>query len=146
MQPLSWQGSLSLLISSTRRKLKRLYVSRLAEHGLTPAQMSALLCLEEGGEQCLGALAGSAHIDAPTASRVVTRLVATGRVRMNEDAQDRRRAKIALTPSGRALAKRLRPLTVQVEEELRDGMSDQEVRVLMGGLQRVSENISRRVR
>jgi DNA-binding MarR family transcriptional regulator len=146
MQPLPWQGSLSLLISSTRRKLKRLYVSRLAELGLTPAQMSALLCLEEGGEMCLRSLAGAAHIDEPTASRVVNRLVATGRVRMKEDAQDRRRARIALTPPGRALARRLKPLTVQVEEELRDGMSDAELRALVAGLARVSENVARRVR
>lgn len=145
MQPLSWQGSLSLLISSTRRKLKRLYVSRLAEHGLTPAQMSALLCLEEGGEVCLRSLALAAHIDEPTASRVVNRLVATGRVRVKVDAADRRRSRIALTPVGRALAKRLRPLTLQVEGELRDGMSDAEVRELVAGLTRVSENVARRV-
>lgn len=143
MQPLSWQGSLSLLIGSARRKLKQLYLQKLAGLDLTPPQMSALLCLQESGELCLGQLAIHARTDEPTASRVVTRLVAAGWVRMKEDAVDRRRARIALTPSGRALARRLLPLAAEVEAELLAELSPAEQRALVAGLTRATVNVER---
>jgi DNA-binding MarR family transcriptional regulator len=143
MQSLSWQGSLSLLIASTRRKLKQLYMRRLAEHGLTPAQMSAMFCLDEAGELCLKSLAAHARTDEPTASRLVTRLVATGKVRMKVDADDRRRTRLALTPAGRALTRRLRPLAAEVEATLLSELSDSEHRALTSGLRKVSANMER---
>lgn len=143
MQPLSWQGSLSLLIASTRRKLKQLYLRRLSAYALTPAQMSTLFCLEEEGELCLGRLAVHARTDEPTASRVVTRLVRTGRVRMKVDVQDRRRTRLALTPAGRALVKRLRPLAAQVEAELLAELTGAEHRALTSGLRKVAANVER---
>lgn len=143
MQQLSWQGSLSLLIASTRRKLKQLYLQRLSELELTPPQMSALLCLAEEGELSLGRLAQLARTDEPTASRVVTRLVSAGFVQMKADPEDRRRARIALTPSGRALTRKLAPLAAEVEAELLGQLSPAEHRALTSGLLKVAANVER---
>lgn len=143
MQSLSWQESLALKIVRARRKMKQLVLTHLADEGLTPPQFSAVLCLAEAGEICLGGLAKRAGTDEPTASRVVTRLVAAGYVKMTPDAQDRRRALIALTPSGRALAKRLLKKAGEVEEALVEGLGPEELRVLAKALTRVAENAVR---
>lgn len=131
------------MIASTRRKLKQHYMRRLSEHALTPAQMSAMFCLEEEGELCLKSLAAHARTDEPTASRLVTRLVATGRVRMKVDADDRRRTKLTLTPSGRALTRRLRLLAAEVEATLLSELSTSQHQALTSGLQKVTANLER---
>jgi DNA-binding MarR family transcriptional regulator len=127
-------------LAAARRKMKQLLLLELEGTGLTPPQLSVLLVLAEEGEVCLGGLARRAGTDEPTASRVVTRLVQAGYVRMKPDAEDRRRARIALTPSGRAQARKLGPVIARVEAALFKGLEPDALAILSEGLSRVATN------
>lgn len=77
----------------------------LADAGeeVTLTQYRSLVVLASRGPQSLGALAESVAVTAPTASRMVDRLVRKGLVRRRTDPKDRRQMRLALTEAGRHL-------------------------------------------
>lgn len=83
-----------------------------AQAGVHSAQLFALQRLAEGPAASLGELARRTFTDPSSASVVVTRLVERGLVTRTAADGDRRRVLIALTPAGRALARRA-PQTAQ---------------------------------
>jgi DNA-binding MarR family transcriptional regulator len=113
---------LGLLIAAARRRIKQAVTARATRHGVTPLQFWLLVGLVEGGGQSLRELAERTRSDDPTASRVVQTLVAAGLVVARSDENDRRRARLALTGKGRALADRLleeaRAIRALVERDL----------------------------
>lgn len=71
-----------------------------AAMGLPPAQASALSVLVFGGAQTLSALADFEQVKAPTMTRIVDALERAGLARRHADVDDRRKLRIAATPSG----------------------------------------------
>jgi len=113
---------LGLLIAAARRRIKQAVTARAARHGVTSLQFWLLVGLLEGGNQSLRELAMRARIDDPTASRGIQTLVTSGFVASRNDENDRRRARLLLTPRGRALAEKCledaRAIRALVERDL----------------------------
>lgn len=102
----------ALLISAIRRRLKQVVDAKVRPFGLSPAQFWVLNRLFEREGLSLRELAESLHMDTPTASRVVSALVRQKLVRTEDDPADRRRARLALTARGRAMAEKLHSIAV----------------------------------
>ena len=93
----------------------RLVVGRLArslrqadDGGLTPSQLSALSSIDRLGSVRLGDLAAAERVTSPTLTKIVANLEAAGLVDRSADPDDRRAARVSLSPSGRSRLKRLR--------------------------------------
>lgn len=70
---------------------------------VTLTQYRSLVVLASHGPQSVSALAEAVAVTAPTASRMVERLVRKGLVRRRTDTKDRRQMRLALTESGHRL-------------------------------------------
>ncbi len=81
--------------------------------GLSPSKASALSVLVFGGPCGLGALAAAEQVTAPSMSRTVAALEATGHVRREVDAHDRRAVVLHATPKARRVLDRGRRLRVE---------------------------------
>jgi DNA-binding MarR family transcriptional regulator len=97
------------LHSAAIRFLRRLRRTD-AESGLTGPQGSALSVLVFGGETTPGRLAAIEQVSAPSISRLVKELEATGLVRRRVDPADGRGVLLEPTEKGRALLDRARDL------------------------------------
>jgi DNA-binding MarR family transcriptional regulator len=93
----------------------RLAVTRLArrlrQHSdldVSPTQVSALSTIERRGPLTLGALAASERVRPPTITAAVGRLEQQGLVVRHADPDDRRVARVEITPAGRKLLARTR--------------------------------------
>jgi DNA-binding MarR family transcriptional regulator len=134
---------LGLLVGAVRRRLKQAVDARARALGLSPQQFWVLMALAEMEGPSLGALATRQHMDAPTASRVLTTLVRRGLARMATHPSDRRRAVLALTPRGRALAARVRPIALEIRAAVEQGFAADEKAALRAALRRMLENLER---
>ncbi len=140
MQQLSWQTSVTLQVASARRRIKQLYVHKLAGYQLTPQQLGILVALCEGGPASLRELAARARCDEPTASRIVSRLTANDWVAAHTDPTDRRCAILELTSAGNRLAQKLVTVARSVETQLCQGLSNNDLDTLRRLLDKVVAN------
>jgi DNA-binding MarR family transcriptional regulator len=134
---------LGLLVGAVRRRLKQAVDARVRAHRLSPQQFWVLVALAELDGPSLAALAARQQMDPPTASRVVTTLVQRGLVRIATDPADRRRSVLALTPRGRALARVVRTIAVEVRAAVEAGFTPDEREAVRGALVRMLENLER---
>jgi DNA-binding MarR family transcriptional regulator len=93
----------------------RLGITRLARilrqqsaDGLSPSQLAALATIERSGPMPIGTLAEVEQVAAPTATKVVEKLVAAGLVERVADGDDRRVKRVAVTAEGHRFLTRLR--------------------------------------
>ncbi|MFI5370256.1 MAG: MarR family winged helix-turn-helix transcriptional regulator [Candidatus Eisenbacteria bacterium] len=126
-----------------RRRIKQAVDARVRGHRLSPQQFWVLVAIAETEGGSLGALAARQHMDAPTASRVVTTLTRRGLARIAMHPTDRRRAVLALTPRGRVLAERMRAIAVEVRAAVEDGFTPEEKTRLRRDLARMLDNLER---
>ena len=94
---------LRLAIARTARRLRQ-----EADGGLSASLTSALATIERHGPLTPSRLADLERVKRPTATRVVVRLEADGLVARTAAPGDARSSLIAVTPSGRALLRRMR--------------------------------------
>ena len=88
--------------------------ARATQHGLSPQQFWILVGLHERGDPpSQGELVERMHIDAPTVSRVLATLVRRRLVRIAQDPEDRRRARVYLTRAGEELATSLAAIAAE---------------------------------
>jgi len=133
----------ALLISAIRRRLKQVVDAQVRPFGLSPAQFWVLNRIYEHEGASLRELAESLHMDTPTASRVVSALVKQKLLRTEDDPTDRRRARLAPTARGRAMAEKLHPIAISarsaVEAPLTSGERDVLRALLVKALSHVSQ-------
>jgi MarR family transcriptional regulator for hemolysin len=131
-----------LLIAVARRRLKQAVLARAGRHGLSPQQFWLLVGLRERPQApSQTELAERMHVDAPTASRVLATLVRRRLVRVEQDPEDRRRARVSLTRSGEDLAGELARIARQIRAAMVDGMSAGELDGLRRGLRKIISNL-----
>jgi DNA-binding MarR family transcriptional regulator len=93
-------GRLRIAINRLQRRLRQESLG-----GLSPAQASALGSVSRHGNPTLGELAAIEQIQPPSMTRIVANLADAGMVTRVADANDRRSARVRVTPAGeRALA------------------------------------------
>jgi DNA-binding MarR family transcriptional regulator len=102
------------VLADTAARL-RLGATRLArrlrqqsETDLTPTQLAALATIDRCGPLPVGALAAAEQVAAPTATKVVDKLVAAGLVARRPDPADGRVSLLSLTGAGAALLGEIR--------------------------------------
>ncbi len=137
------QEYLGLLIAIARRRLKQAVLRRVAHHRLAPQQFWMLIALREHPGVSQSELAERVHVDAPTASRVVTALARRGLVRIELDPRDRRRSRLSLAAGGERLARELTAVAEDVRAAVVEDMSEAEVEALRKGLRKVITNMDR---
>ena len=94
-------GRLRTAVNRLQRRLRQ-----EALGGLSPAQASALGSVSRHGNPTLGELAALEQIQPPSMTRIVASLADAGMVTRIADANDRRSARVRVTPAGeRALAR-----------------------------------------
>lgn len=74
-----------------------------ADAGLSPSQLSALTAVWRHGSMTLGSLAEYERVAPPTVTKIVAKLEADGLLARTVDPNDRRVARVAVTPAGDAL-------------------------------------------
>src|SRR6201994_4365323 len=104
-------------VLTASRVLVAMAARSLADAGeeVTLTQYRSLVVLASRGPQGVASLAQALAVTAPTASRLVERLVRKGLVRRRADRQDRRQVRIGLTEAGRDL---VRLVTERRREEI----------------------------
>jgi len=98
--------------------------------GITPSRASALSVLVFAGPQTLTALADAEQVTTATMSRLVDALEKEKLVRRYPDVNDARAIRIEATPRGRQILERGRERRLDRLEELLEGVSEREARIV----------------
>ncbi len=106
------EEQLCFALYSATNQVIRAYRAPLAALGLTYPQYLAMLVLWEQGEQTVKGLADRLALDSSTLTPLLRRLEGAGFVNRTRDPVDQRVVRIALTPAGTALRRRV----AQVQE------------------------------
>ena len=88
-------GRLRIAVNRLQRRLRQESLG-----GLSPAQASALGSVSRHGSPTLGELAALEQVQPPTMTRIVASLAEAGMVTRVADANDRRSARVRITPAG----------------------------------------------
>jgi DNA-binding MarR family transcriptional regulator len=96
-------GRLRIAINRLQRRLRQESLG-----GLSPAQASALGSVSRHGSPTLGELAATEQVQPPTMTKIVAGLAEAGMVTREADANDRRSARVRITPSGLRALERMR--------------------------------------
>jgi DNA-binding MarR family transcriptional regulator len=117
VSPVAADGPVLDAVLTASRVLVAMAARSLADAGeeVTLTQYRSLVVLASRGPQGVASLAEALAVTAPTASRLVERLVRKGLVRRRADRQDRRQVRIGLTEAGRDL---IRLVTERRREEI----------------------------
>jgi DNA-binding MarR family transcriptional regulator len=117
VSPVAADGPVLDAVLTASRVLVAMAARSLADAGeeVTLTQYRSLVVLASRGPQGVASLAEALAVTAPTASRLVERLVRKGLVRRRADRQDRRQVRIGLTEAGRDL---VRLVTERRREEI----------------------------
>lgn len=92
------------------------FVSRTQDFDVTPVQYSALLALRNHPGVDQTTLMQIIAFDRSTIGEVVTRLVRKGLIKRTVGKKDRRTRRLRLTPAGRRLLTRMKPVNEQVQQ------------------------------
>ena len=96
-------GRLRIAVNRLQRRLRQESLG-----GLSPAQASALGSVSRHGNPTLGELAAIEQVQPPTMTRIVASLAEAGMVTRVADANDRRSARVRITPAGERALERMR--------------------------------------
>lgn len=135
--PLHWVNRLGFL---TRKKLGAAF-SR-AGHTVSPEEWAILLVLWQKGPQSPGALADVTFKDRTTVTRLIDAMVRKKLVTRAEDAADRRRSVVALSPDGSALESDLVPVAQKLIAQALDGIPVSDIETTTRTLRAMTENLS----
>lgn len=116
-------------------------IVRLCEgrFGITWREWRMVLMLAEAGALQPSALAAQVQLDRARTSRAITSLLAKGLLVRTVQADDQRRATVALTAAGQGLHDALFPLVAEINRQLLAPLQAAEVLVLDGLLQRIQQ-------
>ena len=132
------------VLDALRRIIRTLRISAgraERETGVSSAQLFVLQQLAEAPAHSLNELAERTHTHQSSVSVVVSRLVKRRLVMREQSRTDARRVVLAVTPAGRALAKRApEPAQARLIDALAR-LSRSEVHALAGGLRRLVEEM-----
>jgi DNA-binding MarR family transcriptional regulator len=115
----------------------------LAEHGLGTAEHGVLVALEDFGPLSQQQIADGLDADKSQVVRLIDQLERRGLVTRAADPTDRRRHRIALTPTGHKLVEQATPAVRRAEEQYLNVLSAAERKALASLLQRLLESQSR---
>ncbi|GAA4676432.1 MarR family transcriptional regulator [Pseudonocardia yuanmonensis] len=95
------------LLDRVERAVAASLTPATSAHGVSRDGWRVLLMLARGGGRSMGEIASHTALPAPTATRVVDRLVADGHAYRQNDPVDRRRVLVHLAAGGREVVERV---------------------------------------
>ena len=129
------------LLRRAARRVTQLYDDRLRPLGLRTTQYSLLAVLRGAESIALGELAARMSMDRTTLTRNLKPLSDAGWVAAVADPADRRRTRLALTPSGRATLRAAVPVWREAQRVLREQVGDAAVRSLHDAIDDTLEHL-----
>lgn len=127
----------SYLASQVSRFGRRDLAAALARHDLLLVHHAILCALDDFGARSQQQLADALDLDKSHLVGRIDLLESRGLVQRAPDRVDRRRYRVRLTPTGRRLVRRLRPVAAQSQERFLEALSPEERETLLALLQRV---------
>jgi DNA-binding MarR family transcriptional regulator len=122
------------------RAFSRQFHARLAQHDITHAQWVMLWLLSQAGSLTPIMLAREAGIQKASATSVIEQLRRRKLIQGVQDAHDRRKLNLSLTPSGATLMKTLIACAAEANALGRSGLSEDETKTLLRLLRAVTVN------
>jgi MarR family transcriptional regulator, transcriptional regulator for hemolysin len=138
----SRQSSVGYLLNVTARSARAHLEQLLAEAGATFVMWTILANLAAEGGLIQRELAERLSIESPTLTRQLANLEALGLIERLRSSTDRRAAKVAMTPAGRAMYHRLEGVVLSGITQTLDGFSEDEVLLLHSMLSRIDQNLA----
>lgn len=122
------------LVFTAQQKLKTYLNNTLNSEGVTvtPAQAAILFLLREKDGQSMSELSQVLSMDNSTVTGLVDRLQKSGLVTRRANPDDRRVSLIRITPQGVEEIKKAKPVITRVNEQIKAGLSDQEINTFKG--------------
>lgn len=116
---------------------------RIGPHGVTRGQFPVLLMLWEQEGATQAQLAERLAVEQPTMANTLKRMERDGLIARVPDAEDRRQARIHLTPRGRGLEQVLTDAARETNAAALAGLDEEERQLLLGLARRVIQNLER---
>ena len=137
--------NIGAMIAQVARLLRRSFDERARGIGVTRPQWQVLSLLNRNEGINQGGLAEMLEVEPITLGRMIDRLQDAELVERRADPADRRAWRLHITPKGHALLTKLHPFAHETFEIALEGIDDASRDVLMGMLDRIRSNLSRRV-
>jgi MarR family transcriptional regulator, transcriptional regulator for hemolysin len=132
---------IGLLLATTSKAVGRAFNDALAAQGGSIPIWLILNALKSGRRRSQLELARNVGIEGPTMTRHLDGLEQSGLVERKRDPLDRRAVQVQLTRAGHALHGRLLKAVIAFNQQLRTGLSGDDVETLRRVLGRLRENV-----
>lgn len=135
------KSSFAYAVHDLARSMRRWIEGNIATPGLTMPQLRAVaqLCKQDGISQA--ALAALIDSDPMTLSGIVERLEAKGLVERMPDPNDSRAKIVRVTDAGLELYQQLKATVAEANEQMFEGISEEERRITFDVIARVNANL-----
>jgi len=135
---------LSRLVGAVYRRWRCAVDQSFRELGLTDASRAPLVALYESSAPSMrqGELAEYLALDKSSLVRVLSQLREMGLVEWEADEADRRAKSIRLTTKGRAMAKRMLGKSLEIEAQILQALSPQELRTTRAALEKIARRLT----
>ncbi len=134
--PLHWVNRLSFL---TRRELGQKFAS--AGHKISAEEWAVLLMLWQEDGRLPSAIAELTFRDRTTVTRLLDGMEKKEMIRRQADPRDRRKMRVFLTETGRALEAILKPIAQELIAQAQQNLSVEEVAQLTLLLRKMTQNL-----
>ena len=137
------QPTLGYLIADLTRLFGRIFDRRAAHLGLTRAQWRALKRIHDREGLSQVELADEMDMEPIAVGRVIDRLQKAGFVERRSDPDDRRRWRLYLLPQATQVMAGIAEVATTLRVEALEGLSGDEVAIMLRSLRRVRDNLTR---
>src|SRR5205807_1344962 len=124
--PQELRDSTSFLLKRLGHAAKERALDVFEATGLTPYHYAVLLALAEDSHETQGAIADALGYDRGQLVGLLDELEERGLVERRRDPKDRRRHLVRLTGEGKKMLRRLRALSVEIEDDFLSPLSEKE--------------------
>lgn len=130
-------------VTTLSRKIRTLFDARAGAYGLTQARARTFLLLAQKNPMGLTELADTMEVQRPTMVRLIDGMEASGLVRRETSAGDRRQRSIYLTDAAQAEVRTVEALTDKIRADVLDGIPDADLETTRRVICRMLENIAK---
>jgi len=133
------EDCISFVIGKAAQQISRRAREKLAAHGVTPMQYAVLKVLWQQDGQSGADLGARLVIDSATMTGLIDRLEASGLLKRQADADDRRIQRLFVTKQGRSLQKQLDAAMDQLNQEVARDLGEQ-AETFWNALRQIGDN------
>ncbi len=137
------ERGIGFLLTDVSHLLRKVIDRRLQPRGLTRAQWAVLASLASCEGVTQSELAAQLEIEKSTAGRLIDHMVQNGFVERRASHGDRRSWSLHLTGKARPLIASIEEIILRTREEILDGLSDEQQRVLSVAVETIKINLGR---